>query len=303
MAVLHLDGVDGEAIDTLDTSSKRGLIDIAEVKVEDTELLLRDSDISWYYNYGPTPSLLTTNPNLTFIPMLFNTASTTPSFLTTITTFLNSGTAIPYVLSYNEPDGTTATGGSNISPSAAAKTWIEQLEPLRKLGVRVGAPAVTGSSDGFTWLASFFEACDGGCTADFMPVHWYGDFEGLVSHMGEKRSAYPNLTLWITEYALPNTKLNATQSFFNESASYFDRLDYVTHYSYFGSFRSSKSNVGLNVAMLDSKGRLTSIGSWYNGGKATSNNPSSGGIMFTVGRSLASVILVGLGVVLLQGAF
>lgn len=47
MAVLHLDGVNGGAIDTFNTSSKRGLIDIAEVKVEDTELLLRDSDISW----------------------------------------------------------------------------------------------------------------------------------------------------------------------------------------------------------------------------------------------------------------
>lgn len=73
---------------------------------------------------------------------------------------------------------------------------------------------------------------------------------------------WPNLTLWITEYALPNNDLELTQQFFKQSAEYFDSLDYVTHYSYFGSFRSDKSNVGPNVAMLDSEGELTSIGSW-----------------------------------------
>ncbi len=85
------------------------------------------------------------------------------------------------------------------------------------------------------------------------------------------------MTLWITEYALENANLSATQDFFNESAEYFDRLDYVTHYSYFGSFRSSKSNVGANVAMLTQNGQLTDIGSWYLGGAATNNIPSEAG--------------------------
>lgn len=43
----------------------------------------------------------------------------------------------------------------------------------------------------------------------------------------------------------------------------------VTHYSYFGSFRSFTSNVGYNVSMLNSNGQLTDIGSWYLGGDAT----------------------------------
>jgi hypothetical protein len=83
------------------------------------------------------------------------------------------------------------------------------------------------------------------------------------------------MTIWITEYALPNTDLNDTQSFFNSSAEYFDRIDYVTRYSYFGSYRSSKSNVGPNCAMLDQNGHLTDIGSWYLGGAATNNIPSA----------------------------
>ncbi len=49
----------------------------------------------------------------------------------------------------------------------------------------------------------------------------------------------------------------------------------VTHYSYFGSFRSFTSNVGVNVAMLTSNGSLTDIGSWYLGGNATGNIPTT----------------------------
>lgn len=87
------------------------------------------------------------------------------------------------------------------------------------------------------------------------------------------QSRYPNKTQWITEYALSNSPLEATQDFFNTSAEYFDRLDSVGRYSYFGSFRSDVSNVGPNAAMLTQKGELTDIGSWYLGGAATNNVP------------------------------
>ena len=51
---------------------------------------------------------------------------------------------------------------------------------------------------------------------------------------------------------------------------------YITHYSYFGAFRSSAANdfVGPNVAMLDRGGGLTDIGAWYLGRHATGNLPS-----------------------------
>jgi len=89
--------------------------------------------------------------------------------------------------------------------------------------------------------------------------------------------SFPNISIWITEYALNNDTLSDTQSFFNMTADYFDRIDYIDRYSYFGSFRSSVSNVGPNVAMLTQKGLLTDIGSWYLGGAATNNIPESTG--------------------------
>ena len=48
---------------------------------------------------------------------------------------------------------------------------------------------------------------------------------------------------------------------------------YITHYSYFGAFRSDTSNVGVDTAMLTQKGQLTDIGAWYLGQKATGNIP------------------------------
>lgn len=88
-------------------------------------------------------------------------------------------------------------------------------------------------------------------------------------------NSYPNTTIWITEYADPDANLTNTQNFFQESAEYFDRISYIERYSYFGSFRSNASNVGPYSAMLDQNGQLTNIGSWYLGGAATGNIPSS----------------------------
>lgn len=82
--------------------------------------------------------------------------------------------------------------------------------------------------------------------------------------------------MWITEYNLNHQDLPATQSFYNTSAEYLDRLDYVERYSLFGAFRSDVSNVGPNAAMLDSDGQLTDIGAWYLGRPATGVTPSAG---------------------------
>jgi len=223
--------------------------------------------------------------------------SPTTTFLSQVKSMISGGRNITHILTYNEPDGTSSTGGSNVQPAVAAANWISQVEPLRKLGVKTGAPAVTGSPSGFTWLQMFFDACHSqgtNCTADFFPVHWYGNFEGLASHVGQVAGTYQNKSIWITEYALNNQSLSDTQSFYNTSAEYFDRISYIGRYSYFGSFRSDVSNVGPNAAMLTQKGQLTDIGSWYLGGAATNNipSPSSFGVKVVPGIGAMVVAFV-----------
>ncbi|KAI9774505.1 MAG: hypothetical protein M1839_001693 [Geoglossum umbratile] len=260
------------------TSPKRGLIYIPSSKhpADDKVWLTPPSDLTWYYNYQSTPSPAFVDSRLQFVPQLWGapSGSSDTAFLDSVTAQIKSGANISYVLGFNEPDASSG-GGSGISPDLAAKTWTREIAPLRKLGVKLGAPAVTGAPSGLQWLKDFFAACS--CEADFIPLHWYGTFEGLASRVGEVRATWPGKDIWVTEFALAGAGLTETEGFFNTSLEWFDRLDYVTHYSYFGSFRSDVSNVGPNAAMLTQDGKLTDIGSWYLGGGATGNKPKSNG--------------------------
>ncbi len=52
------------------------------------------------------------------------------------------------------------------------------------------------------------------------------------------------------------------------------------------------SNVGPNAAMLTQDGQLTDIGSWYLGGAATNNIPSSKGLGVRVVPGIGAMIVV-----------
>ena len=213
-------------------SAKRGLVYVPNANTPQDNSIWdsANSDLTWYYNYASTPSaVFESNPDFQFVPMLFGapTSNTDNSFLTAVQTQLSSGANISYVLTFNEPDGGSSTGGSDVPAELAAETWIREVEPLKNQSVKLGAPAVTGAPSGFTWLQNFFTACNGSCSADFIPVHWYGNFEGLASHIGQVRGTYPNMSIWVTEYADPGANLSDSQEFYNESSQYFDRIEFV----------------------------------------------------------------------------
>ncbi|TLD35242.1 putative glycoside catalytic core protein [Venturia nashicola] len=211
-------------------TSKRGLIYISDQKHKsDDQIWSSTYDLTWYYNYGLNPSPQLSSSKLQFVPMLWGAPKnpdTDTTFLDGVLKLVHDGTPLPHILTFNEPDGTTKTGGSNISPTVAATTWMRQVEPLRKYGIKVGSPAVTGSQMGMTWLQRFFAACNGGCNPDFMAVHWYGNFEGLASYLREVSRTYSNISeIWVTEYALAHADLADSQRFFNQSAVLFDRWE------------------------------------------------------------------------------
>jgi hypothetical protein len=268
------------------SSPKRGLCHVTDNgNADDDRIWISGpSDPTWYYNYGASPSSAYLNtPSLKFVPMLWgaSTSDTGTPFYDNVKGQIDGGANITHVLGFNEPDASYAVGGSNLGAQLAASRWIAEIEPLKKLGVKVGAPAVTGAQSGWEWMDNFFAACNGACNPDFVPVHWYGNFEGMMSHVGRVVAKYPGKEVWITEYGYPKQSLEVSQEFFNMSARSFDSWTNVTHYSYFGAFRSSVSNVGPNAAMLDQKGELTDIGSWYMGGVATNNVPESGATRMT----------------------
>ncbi|EOO00167.1 putative glycoside catalytic core protein [Phaeoacremonium minimum UCRPA7] len=273
-----------------DSSSKRGLCFVPNAKwPQDNYIWTRSpSDLTWYYNYGPSPSPVYNNltqQDFEFVPMLWGAPSDVndTTFLTTVKNLVDQGTNITNVLTFNEPDMATS-GGSSVDPSFGAQVWVNNIIPLQEMGIRVGLPAPTGGWGGLPWLRQFLGNCselisDGqktkkNCTYDFVGVHWYGNFEGLASHLGEYAAAFPNTSMWVTEYNMDNQALEYTQWFYNASADYMDKLDYVERYSLFGAFRSSVSNVGPNATMLSAGGQLTDIGAWYLGEQATGVKPT-----------------------------
>lgn len=113
---------------------------------------------------------------------------------------------------------------------------------------------------------------------------------------------FPNTSLWVTEYNYDNQDLATTQSFFNSSVQLLDSWDQVERYSFFGAFRSTKSNVGANAAMLSAGGQLTDMGAWYLDRPATGVLPSStkeSSGAAALGRGWIGVVLGGVAVVAL----
>lgn len=208
------------------SSPKRGLCHVPSNKYPSDDRIWTSgpSNPTWYYNYQADPSPAYSNDkSLQFVPMLWGASDkdTGTPFFDNVKRQIDGGANISYVLGFNEPDGSHSTGGSNLPVDLAAKRWIAEIEPLKKLGVKLGAPAVTGSESGWTWMENWFKACNGGCNPDFVPIHWYGNFEGMASHVGRVISKW-NLPVWVTEYAYADQSLEATQSFYNTSARSFD---------------------------------------------------------------------------------
>jgi hypothetical protein len=185
------------------------------------------SRLSWYYNYEPNVTgAYKYTPNFEFVPMFWGApeggfTGGTP-FLDGIRQQIMDGLNITHVLGFNEPDGSFEHGGSNILPQVAAREWKRQMEPLKMHGIKLGAPAITGTSTGTLWLQDFFTHCNGSCNPDFLPFHFYGSFEAMASKIGELTVAYPKLPIWVTEWGYSHQDLYQTQRAFNQSIRMFD---------------------------------------------------------------------------------
>ncbi|KAI1878258.1 uncharacterized protein JN550_000440 [Neoarthrinium moseri] len=298
--------------------SKRGLAYTGSDDQADTRLLLSaQSPISWYYTWSLYQAQ-SANDSVAFLPLIHNTDDASNSDLTTILDRLPSSST--HLLTFNEPDGTTDSGGSSIEPEDAAKSYLNHIAPLRSSDSRqwnISHPSVTGSGQGLNWLQRFNSSCyeldDAGCPMDFVAVHWYGDFAGLASWLGtlhefytENSTTNADLKFWITEMALPQQDEDATVAMMNQSLAYLDDLDYVEGYAWFGAFRSDSANewTGDAVSLFDDHGGLTELGSLYLGGEqngfaeGTKGEGNSAAVPST-SMSTCSLILTGLAMTLL----
>lgn len=338
------------------TSAKRGLCFVTnQNNPSDYQTWVqRGSDLTWYYDYAVSPvsaySSLSQD-EFEFVPMMWGVGANAndTTFLSAVEAMMHAGRDVQHVLGFNEPNEPQSVGGSHVQPSDAAQAWVANMEPLADKGVKLGLPACSSAPSSFPWLQQFLANCSDllspavgprkNCTWDFLPLHFYGDFEGLASYIGQNVAAYilcplffffhpsppgsffpspfsagvvlaltggraglswPNKTIWITEVAIPDQDLQSTEAFFNETVDYLDRLDYIERYAYFGAFRSKASNVGKDATFLNNAGRLTDIGAWYLGFNETGVNPTSAASSLRPATGLRALTLAGLVAVLLH---
>lgn len=279
---------------------KRGIAYIGTRNSADYNIFLGgQSPVTWYFNWSPYPA---NRPNtfgdIEFVPLLHNLGSLDDD----LSQLRNLPSRSTHLLTFNEPDIGTDGGGSNISPSDAARAYVDQIAPLSiQNGGRwhISHPATTGTGSGLNWLRQFNESCfefnpGKGCPIDFIATHFYGDFPALASWLGTLDQYYngnasSGLGIWITEVALPQQSAAATLVMMNTTLPYLDQLDYVDKYSWFGFFREQNANswTGDGVSLLDDSGDLTQLGARY---LSTSNFTFTQGMSASDAQSAGNVV-------------
>jgi len=226
---------------TAQRDAKRGITILSDLVVADWSLLI-ESGISWYWNWSPDPGNSTLVKDLTFIPEIHD-LNNIAADLTQVKSLPSTSTQL---LTFNEPDGSISSGGTAISPDDAAAAYIKDILPLRKSNggqFLISHPATTGSPQGLTWLTSFNESCyklepKTGCPLDFVATHWYGDFAGLTSWVGQLEDFYnvnsTGIKIWVTEVAIPKASADDTLAMLNQSLPYLDGADEVGGYAWMG---------------------------------------------------------------------
>jgi len=232
--------------------------------------------VSWYYTWG----LSSVDTDLEFVPMLWGqkdvTQWTDSSDGINATIAQRKPTA---VLGMNEPQ---ETGQSNLTPQQGADMWKSYIEPLHAQGLRLGSPAPSSAPSGKTWIQDFLTACDGGCTVDFIALHYYDvNATKFAEYLTDFHNTFQR-PIWVTEWACQNFN-NGPQctepevaEFLNQTQVFMDAQDWVERYAWFGVMRDLQG-VNPDDAMMNSNGQITDLGKQYIGAEApkTSGAPPS----------------------------
>lgn len=105
---------------------------------------------------------------------------------------------VSHVLGFNEPQEPSQ---SNLSPADGASLWKQYVEPLKAQGLYLGSPAPSSAPSGKTWLLQWLDACGGGCTVDFIALHWYDiNSTAFIQYLQDFHDTFQR-PIWVTEWA------------------------------------------------------------------------------------------------------
>ncbi|HEY2760600.1 MAG TPA: glycosyl hydrolase, partial [Pirellulales bacterium] len=213
---------------------------------------LQATNATWYYDWGSSPpSAGINNFNADFYPMFWNAPSQNT---------INSvkATNPKYVLGFNEPEVSTQ---ANLTVANAISSWNTIYSSFAGTGIKLVSPAVSDTSAGQAWLASFMATESS--KVDAVAFHWYGDstpnagqaisdFEGSVTRYWNQYQK----PVFITEFAIHDWGGNytdaqiaeANREFLNAIVPWLDSNTHVAGYSFYHWFSDASLYTGNNTS-------------------------------------------------------
>jgi hypothetical protein len=236
------------------------------------EDLILLSNISWYYNWGLTPTSSIQGCSfgsryIEYVPMVHAAADVTPDLVSK----LPPGTK--YLMSFNEPNFSSQ---GNLSPAQAATLWLQVEQQLSKAGllgkIKLGAPSASPGGDLMSphdWLTWFYGNCST-CHFDFQNFHIYDCNlpyydAGALNYWLSIASSFGK-PVWLTEFDCPNPSSAAMEIQWMQTAlAALDSNPNVARYAWFTA-RSTDFYVGTIPSLLTNTipTTLTPIGLFYN---------------------------------------
>ncbi|KAJ7693296.1 hypothetical protein B0H17DRAFT_844386, partial [Mycena rosella] len=164
-------------------------------------------------------------------------------------------------------------GQSNLTAQEGADMWKTYIEPFHAQGLRLGSPAPSSAPSGKTWLQDFLTACDGGCTVDFIALHYYDvNATKFAEYLTDFHDTFQR-PIWVTEWACqnfnngPQCTAAETAEFLNQTQAFMDSQDWVERYAWYG-IMTDLGGVNPDDAMMDKDGKITDLGKQYIGAEA-----------------------------------
>ncbi|SNX81408.1 uncharacterized protein MEPE_00113 [Melanopsichium pennsylvanicum] len=218
--------------------------------------------MTWYWHWQDGPNSYFTG-KLEFVPCYWGPRYDTQWAARKAEMNASLPTAL---LGFNEPD---ISGQSNLDPTTAANLWLQEIQPWKSRGVRLGSPQIVWN---LNWLGQFMSTCESiGCTVDFIAIHWYGswsDLAGFKTYVQSVRSRFSK-PIWVTEYGVTNSSGGTQQQvkqFHVDATNWLNSQSYVERSANFGCFpyTSPPDSYGSRLnALFNGDGSLRDLAYWY----------------------------------------
>lgn len=146
---------------------------------------------------------------------------------------------------FNEPER------AGITPEDAAKSWRDQMVPLRKNhGKKLVSPSCASDEAGINWINKWMNlvAKD---PPDYLGLHWYGvSGDEMIKYLRSMHEGHPRQPIIVSEWASISRNYVDVLHLTVQLANWMDNTEWIAEYGLFGCMRHPADNFVSPAAQL-----------------------------------------------------